>query len=230
MKLIDILNWSEAWAPWIGIITCIIVRPKGRWVQPIITYLIVSAILGFLLDLIWMRNKFDLGAWMEANLTFLNDRYGRLSNGLLYNLLSLARLLIFSWLFFLLGGKTIFTVAMLIFSSALIFGFYVIYPQALTEFSSFQHAVEAANILILCLLYFVRVNQDLNIESPGRLPHSWAVNGLTFYSAVNFPIFLFYNYLAEHYLDYAIIVWNVHNVSYIILNILFAVSFIRARN
>jgi hypothetical protein len=65
---------------------------------------------------------------------------------------------------------------------------------------------------------------DEEIPSPLALPPFWTVMGLTLYTSVNFLIFLFYNYLIGAEKNYAIEVWNVHNLIYIVLMITIAVA------
>jgi hypothetical protein len=57
------------------------------------------------------------------------------------------------------------------------------------------------------------------------LPSFWIVTGISIYAVVNFPIFLFYNKIMSMDEAFAMAVWNIHNVSYIILCMLFAKAF-----
>ncbi|HET9745665.1 MAG TPA: hypothetical protein VFP97_08130, partial [Chitinophagaceae bacterium] len=88
-------------------------------------------------------------------------------------------------------------------------------------------------ILLYCLLYFYIVNMDDQIKSLTALPHFWIVVGLTLYTSVNFLIFLFYKYLISAEFtaewEFAIDIWNVHNLSYIVLMIFFAIGFRKAK-
>jgi hypothetical protein len=79
-------------------------------------------------------------------------------------------------------------------------------------------ATEAALLLFYCLQYFIY----LLIEERGialkTQPGFWVVTGLTIYVATSFFIFLSFNYLVAHDLTiFATSIWDVHNVSYVIL-------------
>jgi len=91
-------------------------------------------------------------------------------------------------------------------------------------------ALDAGILLIFCLTYFYKINLDDSVYSPLALPQSWIVIGLTLYTAVNFFIFLFFSYITDALRDYAINIWNVHNCSYILLNLFIAVSFSKVKN
>jgi hypothetical protein len=71
------------------------------------------------------------------------------------------------------------------------------------------------------------------IKSLTALPHFWVVVGLTLYTSVNFLIFLFYKYLiSEEFTKewkFAIDIWNVHNLSYIVLMTFIAIGFRKAK-
>ena len=53
---------------------------------------------------------------------------------------------------------------------------------------------------------------------------AWVVAGLSIYVAVNFFIFLFYATLIATALKFSIVIWNVHNIFFIIFCIFIAIA------
>lgn len=224
----DLLNWSEAWAPLIPLAVYILYKPKPKWTKPIVIYLVIAVILGTAVDVIWQRKHLGIDWWFQENLSWWYEGE-HFKNTIFYNFLSLARLLFFTWFFGYMGSffKRLNRFIPAIFVVLLIVNFKVF--EDIKVFSSRQHAFEVAILLFYSLVFFYKVNMDDSIPSAAALPQFWFVTGLTLYAAINFFIFLFYNYLMEEYVEYAVEIWNVHNISYIVLNILMAIAFFRAR-
>lgn len=143
--------------------------------------------------------------------------------------MSVSRFLLFAWFFNYLGSRfrKINWFVPWIFLALVIVNY--VFFMNIKDFSSRQLTVEAALLLFYCLLYFHMVNMDEKIDSPVSLPHFWVVTGLAIYTAVNFFIFLFYTYLMIQNEKYATNVWNVHNISFVLLNIFIALALFRAK-
>jgi len=214
-------DWSEVWALLIPLAILIIYKPKGSWITAIKWYLITALILGIIIDFYWYVNKeFWFGVTKEKKNYWDNNKF--------YNLQSIFRLLFFSWFFAVQSNyfKRITRVVPILFLSFAIILF--VFFKSFTILSSHLMATEAGLLLIYCLLYTYRViTDDKPLFSTNHPPH-WVVGGLTLYTAVNFFIFLFYNYLMYHsqrLKDYAVGVWDVHNALLIILCISIAIAF-----
>ena len=236
MKTIqEILNWSEVWSPLIPLAFYIFLKPRARWIKPILIFLVITLIFSIAIDIIWYRKKLGINPWFEKNLWWWwdTDSTGKkiFKNNIFYNLNSFARLIFFSIFFqyFYPVFKKLDRFVPWIFLVLMIINF--LWFDNIKDFSSRQHSVEAAILLFYCLLYFYKATLDDNIESPYSLPQSWLVAGLTLYTAINFFIFLFYKYLMSlpQFKIYAVEIWNVHNISFIFLNIFIAISFYKSK-
>jgi hypothetical protein len=224
----ELLDWSEVWATLIPLTVYFVWKPKARWLKPVLLYLAVALLLNLVIDFTWKAKNLGLGDWSKkifwwlyVNVKGKPDLYTLI----FYNLNSCIRLLCFSWFFYLVNPayRKIYKFITTFFISGIAVNF-IFYEDIFLSFSSRLHTIEAAILLFYCLLYYYAVNMDEEIPSPLALPPFWTVMGLTLYTSVNFLIFLFYNYLIGAEKNYAIEVWNVHNLIYIVLMITIAVA------
>lgn len=182
--------------------------------KPIILYLWLALLLNVCIDLIW---KFRSVLPVSFN-----------SNNYLYNILSIVRFLLFSTFFiqlnqpFLTKTKRAIQVLFILF--------------VIINFSFFQHffyygqlssrllSIEAALLLFYCLQYYLyKIKED---EEPDKKhPDFWIVTGLGIYVTANFFIFLLYNELTIRLQNFAISLWNIHNIVYIVFNVFIAKAF-----
>lgn len=235
MKIIQqILDWSEVWATLIPLAIYFIVKPKSKWVKPIFYYLILAFILGAAIDVIWKRKTLGIDGFFQDYLWWWYDsdpKSGKpvFKNLIFYTLISVSRLLLFTWFFnqFVTSFKKISRYITWIFLALILINFSFL--ESIKDFSSSTLTLEAGILLFYCLRYFYRINMDDEIFSPIALPHYWTVMGLTLYSSVNFMIFLFYKYLTTAYKEYSEELWNVHNITYILLSIFIGISFYRSK-
>lgn len=237
MKTIQqILNWSEVWSPLIPLAFYIFLRPKAKWIKPILTFLIITLVFGIAIDVIWKRKTLGLNEWFETNLWWwweFDPVIGKnvFKNSIFYNLNSLARLIFFlaffSYFYSFFQKLNRFVPWIFLLLMAVNF----IWFENIKDFSSRIHATEAAILLFCSLLYFYKTTMDDNIASPASLPEFRVVTGLTLYTAINFFIFLFYKYLMAslEFKKYAMEIWNVHNISFIVLNLFIAAAFFKAK-
>ena len=207
-------NWSEVWALLIPLAVLLYHKPKGKWITPLVWYILMGLILNILIDFYWYVNMYG---WFGSG----PDHYW--NNNIFYKLHSIARVIFFSW-FFATQGKgfklitkvipVIFLLSTLIFFTSL--------KDAL--FSYFM-ATEAGLLLIYCLWY---TNIFIKEERPSYSsmhPPLWVVGGLTLYTAVNFFLFLFYDYLIKNFRKYSVDIWDIHNILFIALCICIAIAF-----
>jgi hypothetical protein len=73
------------------------------------------------------------------------------------------------------------------------------------------------------------MQQDYQFNYSGT-PEFWVTTGLSIYVVINLPIFLFYNALSAQFEKFAIDIWNIHNLSYLILAVFLAKSFYVSSN
>ncbi len=232
MILQEILDWSEAWAPLLALIAAIVYKPIGRWTKPVIIFLVLALLANLTSDLIWKRYDLGIADWMRVNFRDLYDNPNPekeiLSNQVLYNVHSILRFLFFAWFFHYLGRTfrkmNLLLVTLFIILMGLIFIFY----KDIRELSSLLMTTDSALLLIYCLVYYFLFLRDENAKVSNH-PHFWAVLGLSIYVVINFPIFLFYTVISEKAETFAIDIWDVHNISYIIFCIFLARAFYAAR-
>lgn len=209
-----ILDWSEAWAPLLPLAVWIRHREQPGFLRPVVFYVWFAFFCNLTIDLVWkLRDRIPL-PWN--------------SNNWLYNLHSLVRFTLFALFFIRLQQPFLRTlkraiIAFFVIFAAIDFGWYEHFFDY-HRLSSRLLAMEAGLLLFYCLqYYFYKVREDPDIE--WNQPDFWVVSGLGIYMAINFLIFLTYNELSDYYTRFAVDIWSVHNLSYILLHIFLAKSF-----
>lgn len=205
------LDWSEVWALLIPIS---FIRKQPVLYKPVVYYVWIALSINLLTDFTWkFRTQFPVA---------FN------SNNYLYNLHSIVRLFLFSAFF--IGLKQPFLTrvkkaVLILFDVFLIinFGFYENFFNY-WMLSSRLLAVEAFLLLFYTLQYYLfKIKQNVDVDI--FTPDFWVVTGLGIYMTINFFIFLLYNELTVRLHAFAISLWNVHNISYIIFNLFLSKAF-----
>lgn len=214
-----ILDWSEVWALLIPLAFIVSRKNTFSYLKPVKFYIWVALLLNIAANVIWYRNRFHLT---------LPDLLH--SNNFVYNIHSIVRLIQFSWFFILLNQRFMHRVKAILpflFIILLIINF-VFYENFFNYamLSSRLLATEAALLLFYCLQYYIYLMIDDKGTPLKNQPGFWVVTGLCIYVGVNFFIFLFYNYLLNQNLKvFAVNIWDVHNIVFIILCICMAKQF-----
>lgn len=224
-----ILDWSEVWATLIPLIVYIWIKPKAIWTRPLLIYLLIALLISLVVDITWKSTDLGIKDWVEKTFWWLY-RGKILYTLIFYNINSFLRLLLLTWFFYKVNPlyKKTYLVITGFFLIGVLINF-IFFESIVLSFSSRLFTIEAAIVLFYCLLYYYTVNMNDEIKSPLALPPFWIVMGLTLYTSVNFLIFLFYNYLINAERNYAISIWNVHNLIYIVLMIFIAIGFKKAK-
>jgi hypothetical protein len=219
MMLNNILGWAEVWAL---IIPILFIRYTNHsrlsYLKPLIWYLFIALVLNIGIDLISHQKKYNI-------------ELGWHNNSLLYNIHSISRLLLFSLFFirlnqpFLRLFKKLIPLLFLLFIAINFFFF-----ESIMSFSSRLLTVEAVLLLFYCLSFYVNLMQKNYTISYKRNPAMWFVTGLCIYIVIGFPIFLFYTLLSVRFTNFAIDLWNVHNIGYIIFCIFLAKAFYESKH
>jgi hypothetical protein len=214
-----IIDWAEVWALLIPICVFFYKKKISSLLKPVVWYVFIALFLNLAQDIIW---KYKI----ELKLTgFLYN------NPFIYNTHSIERFALFSLFFIRLKQpilSRIKTILPFVFFLFIIINFSVY--QSFTEFSSRTLGTETAFLLLYCLLYYLNLlNQDTTIAFK-HLPDFWVVTGLSIYVVINFPIFLFYRALSNQFEKFAIDIWNVHNITYIIFCVFLARAFYVSKN
>ena len=183
-------------------------------------YVWIAFVLNIGAIVIWYRNRLGLTDLPQ----FLR------SNNFLYNIHSVIRLLLFSWFFILLNQRFMHRVkAVLPFLFILLLLINFIFFEDFFNYamlSSRLLATEAAILLFYCLQYYIYLTIDDKGTALEKQPGFWVVTGLSIYVAANFFIFLFYTYLLKQKLKvFAVNIWDVHNIVFIVLCICIAINF-----
>ena len=212
----DILDWSEVWAPLIPLTILLIRKNQPSYLKPVIYYVIFALVINTIGNIIWdFKKAWNFPQWLQ-------------SNNFLYNLHSIVRLLLFTWFFILLKQpflETIKKVVPVLFMVFVLINF--IFFEDFFYYWSFSGrllSLATGILLLYCLQYYFFILTEEN--SPDSRPASfWVVTGLSIYVVINFPIFLFYMAFLKQFEHFAIGIWDVTNISYILFFLLIAKAF-----
>lgn len=208
-----VLDWSEVWALLIPL-TILMVKQQPAKLKLVVAYVWAALIINLAIDLVW---KFRM---------LLPAAYN--SNNFLYNLHSIVRFYLFSAFFIHLQQPFCVTVKKIV---PVCFTLFMIINFTFFEnffdywkFSSRLLSIEAALLLFYVLQYYLfKINDNIGTKITDNV--FWVVTGLGIFVALNFFIFLLYNELTLRFQRFAISLWSVHNISYIILNLFLAKGF-----
>ncbi|MGZ3758102.1 MAG: hypothetical protein ACXVAY_17140 [Mucilaginibacter sp.] len=210
-----IIDWAEVWAL---LIPLIFFKRQPAVYRPVVVYVWIALFINLLIDLTWKLRVIIPAAFN--------------SNNYLYNIHSILRLFLFSFFFirlnqdFLVGLKK----AIPIFFSLFLIVDFSFFEHFFNywQFSSRLLSVEAFCLLFYTLQYYLfRIKEDVDVTI--TTPDFWLVTGLGIYMTINFFIFLLYNELTNRMQNFAISLWSVHNVSFIIFNLFIAKCFYESR-
>lgn len=208
-----ILDWSEVWALLIPA-AVLLYKKQPAIHQPVVFYIWIALGINIIIDFIWKFKNL-----LPVNLS---------SNNWLYNLHSVVTFFLFSSFFIglkkpvIVKMKKIPQIAFIVFL-LVNFMFYENFFDY-WRLSSRLLSVEAILLLFYSLGYFlIKVHENVNVNI--FTSDFWIATGLGLYVAVNFFIFLLYNELTIHMINFAINLWNVHNISYIVFNLFIAKGF-----
>ena len=210
--LIQILNWSEVWAPLIPLLVFILKAPKNKHLDLIAAYLFTAFCINAIIDVSWQYQKY-----MPAFLFY---------NAFLYNINSFCRIIFFVLFFSLLANlPSKKTAIFFLILYLIIFVVYFIINKNFNTLNSPLHSTESLILLLLSIVYLIRLIQSDEIYLSFD-PYLLIISGLAVYESVNFFVFLFYDYLAEKDRMFDHYLWNVHNIIFIIFCVLIARAFL----
>ena len=219
----DILDWSEVWVLLIPLIFMLRWKPQLPYLKPIRIYIWVSIFLHLIINVIW-RFKNDFG-FQEGDLLS--------SNNFIYNIVSIVRFLLFSWFFILLGQPFLARVKKII---PLLFVIFLIINFLFFEdffyywsFSGKLLSLETGLLLLYCLQYYFFVLNEEH-SSDKRPPSFWVVTGLSIYVVINFPIFLFYRAFLKQFENFAVNIWDITNISFILFCLFISKAFYESKH
>lgn len=208
----QIYNWIEVWSIVIPLLVLVIKKPKEKYLNIVVIYLIITLSINLLSDISWLYKK---------NMPlFLQD------NNFLYNINSICRLF-----FFMLFFKNVirFDISKSKFDYFLIAYIIlcVLYFSFISNFfklNSYLHTFESVSLLTVCIIYFIKLIKSDEIFLSFD-PYLIIVAGLSIYESVNFFLFLFFDYLMDNDRIFAASLWKVHNAVFLVFCIFIARAF-----
>ena len=200
-----ILNWSEFLSTLIPIIVWIVKRPTVKFLAPIVFYLWAALILNFLID--------------ESFIGFFET-----NNLLIYNILSITRVSLFTLFFFNLNIPAHRIIRTALFPIIILLLIAFIIKEPITFFNSNIFSLEAVISIILSILFFFKIMQSDSIQKFGI--SLLIVTGIFIYESCCFFLFLFYAYLIYADPQFAIKIWNIHNLVYFVFCLYISKGFI----
>jgi hypothetical protein len=209
------LDWSEVWALLIPLSVLIWKRKLRAEAIPLVIYACIALVLNVLQDYIW---KYQL-------VFSYSSQPG--DNRIFYHIHSIIRLLLFSWFFIQLKQPflhKIKRVVPIVFAVIVIVN-YVFFDSIFTKFSSRMLGLEALGILFYCMVYFLNLLIEEEGEPYIKNATFWMVTGICIYVVINFPIFIFYERFSKNAQNFAIDIWDLHNITYLMLCIFMAKYF-----
>jgi hypothetical protein len=210
-----IFDWSEVWALLIPLLVIVIFRKQQKvaYLQPVSYYVYVAIILNSAANLIY--NQKDLGLDLPWH-----------NNVVIYNIHSIARLLLFAWFFNVLKQSFLSTIKKIIPYLFLIFVLvnFIVEPIVGKSISARLHIIEAFILLFYCLQYYLYL---LKVEhfAYKSIPSFWVVTGLSIFVVTNFPVYLFYSPLTSQDVEFAIFIWKIHKIAHIVFCVFLAKAF-----
>jgi hypothetical protein len=212
----QLIDWSEVWAVLIplAVAACCIIPARAK---PLLWYCMIALLLNFSEDIIWKMQIVHP----------LSKTPG--DNQFIYNIHSVVRFIFFSLFFIRLRQQFLWQLQWLFFiifllTAALNFIFW----EQPAVISSRIMGLEAGLLALYCILYFF--NRLLDEKSGDTRPPEYVLTvGICVFMIINFPLFLFYKPLALRFRDFAVDIWTVHNITYLLLCIIIARYFYAAR-
>jgi len=220
--LSKILDWSEVWALLIPLVSLLKHKNQPEYLKPVKIYVLGSFFIFLFADIIMEFKKlWHFPYWLRTN-------------NYLYNTHAIVQLFLFIWFFNLLNQPFLKKAKRIIPILACVFiGVNFIFFENFFErmrLSSLMLAVAAGILLFYCLQYYLYLLMDEQIRVMRKEAGFWVVTGLSIYVVINFFIFLFYEALIINNWNFAVDVWNVHNLTFIIYCIFLAIAFYDRRD
>jgi hypothetical protein len=205
---------------------------------PIILYVFVAIWFNLLIHVVGTFFDISLNSYkilldFLKRLSGFNAFYAQLThshktNTIFYNTHSLARFICFTSFFFSLQHtpfKKLYFLLIGIFS--LIF---LLYFTLIDSFFNPNHISsdlmtgESFFLLCFCMLYYLAILREGPQNFWGRKDF-WVVTALSFFSTINFFLFLFYLPLLEESVKNAISIWRIYDIAFIVFIILLTRAF-----
>lgn len=210
----EISSWGEIAGIIIPLIIIIIYKPKGGKNRPLVLYVIIAFMLNLIIVAI---------AKNEGRYTFIPA-----SNLLFYNIHSVVKVFFFGWYlstFHSLRSSQLIKIIVPAFLLFAVINF--IFWQPIDAFSERIANIETILLLIFCSSFFISTIIDNSDTIWMNKPVFMVCASINFYAALNFFVFLFFNYLnvEEEQKTYLLsILLIIFAFSYMILCVILAIA------
>jgi hypothetical protein len=225
----EILIWAELWVLMFPIFAILKYPKQPRFMYPVIVFIFVTLWFNGLIHMVGIFFDSSLISYQNLLKVFkklpgFNSFYTQLTpshktNTIFYNSLSLTRFICFVVFFFSLKNVTLkkfYYWIVGIFS--MIFFLYFSFIDSFfnpRHISSDLMTGEAFFLLCFCLLYYLSILRE-EPQSFWARKDFWVVTGISFFSAINFFLFLFYLPLLEESVKNAINIWRIYDIAFIV--------------
>ena len=98
----------------------------------------------------------------------------------------------------------------------------MLFFQPLIVFPSSILFLECITLILISLLYYKRLLDEMKVEQLTRSSIFWVVNAIFFYFSINLFMYLLSNYLETEVYQIAWVI--IHNLNYLLRNILFTLG------
>lgn len=213
------LRWSEVWALLIPIASLYFLNKKDKSLCYVKLYVFLAFFFNIVSNVI--SNQKTLGIKLPFD-----------KNVFIYNIHSIARLLLFSLFFIKLKQHFLSVIKIALpplFLCYVFIEFVFIEPLFGKKISSNLHTAESLILLFYCLQFYLFLLKDEK-SSFSKTPEFWIVTGLSILVVCSFPIYLYYDAALASDTPFAIAVWNVQKISFIIFCVFIGKAFYVSRN
>ena len=213
--ILEILDWSEVWSVFIPLSVLSMKKHQPAYLKPVIIYLFIALPLYLFADIIWkFQRSYHFPHWLQTN-------------NYLYNIHSIVIVVLFS--IFFINLKQSFLEKFKKIIPFFFIGFVIVNFAFFENFFDFNLLSSRLLSLAACLLlfyclqyYFSKLQEEDDLKMKADF---WIVTGLSLYITVSFFVFLFQNTLATNLELFAITIWKVVDIAYILFCIFIAKAF-----
>jgi hypothetical protein len=212
---IEILKWSEVWALLIPIMVYLTQRNNAQLLFPLQLYLLFAIVLNLFITLISNIHEFVL---------MFNG-----SNHVFYNLHSVVKVAFLGWFIMRYLPRASANIIRLVF---VFYGAFILFNFSFFEsplfFSSRLLTIESIILMFLGISWYLYTLQDDGRREYNRGAVFLVITGIVIYESVSFFIFLFYKQLIVPERNFALLIWKVHDIAFIIMCVFMARAFQKA--
>jgi hypothetical protein len=209
---IEILKWSEVWALLIPLTVYLTQRNNGRLLFPLQLYLFIGLVLNLFITLI--SNIHELVATFNG------------SNHIFYNIHSVVKVVLLGWFIMRYLPRASGNIIRLVF---VFYGAFILFNFSFFEsplfFSSRLLTIESIILMFLGISWYLYTLQDDGKREYNRAAVFLVITGVVIYESISFFIFLFYKQLIVPERNFALLIWKVHDIAFVIMCVFMARAF-----